>query len=689
MEVRLPGLDRAEVEELKLDGTRDEELYRMLLLAQCSALHRAMPFLFDPVGGPAELLLPTNLLHTDSLIRQLVEGIGESDWERIEIIGWLYQYYVSERKDEVIGKTVATEDIPAATQLFTPHWIVQYLVQNSLGAMWLATYPQSGIKERMDYYIKPAEQEVEVEAELRSITPRSLDPETITLLDPACGSGHILVEAYDLFKAIYLERGYLPGEVPKLILEQNLYGLDIDRRAGQLTGFALMMKGRADDPHLLDRGVQLNVMALANSKGIDIDSLGQRARMCAQEIQELIELFKHAATCGSLIQAPESVAASLPELKQLCESAGQISLASDALMQLGALLRQAELLARRYDVVVANPPYMGVNAMNARLKDFTKDHYPEAKKDLFACFIERGCTLAKERGYSAMVTMQSWMLLKAFERMRERLLMDKTVATMAHLGARAFGSITGEVVQTTAFVLQNRTCAAYHPAILRLLDGHEAQKRAALANGEHRFESIAQSEFAHIPGSPIAYWLSERLRDVFKKGIPLGKLVDARSGLVTGNNDRFLRRWWEVDVETVGFGMPSREDAARSGKKWFPLNKGGGYRRWFGNFEYVVDWEDDGRALRAYGTEDGGRRRSSTPNAHFYFREALTWSDISSGPTSFRLTPRGIIHNNVGHSAFTFAGVQRSLLAGYCNSPIVGAIADATNPTLHFEIGNF
>ena len=372
------------MEELKLDGTRDEELYRMLFLAQCSALHRAMPFLFDPVGGPAELLLPTNLLHTDSLIRQLVEGIGESDWERIEIIGWLYQYYVSERKDEVIGKTVATEDIPAATQLFTPHWIVQYLVQNSLGATWLATYPQSGIKERMDYYIEPAEQEAEVEAELRSITPSSLDPETVTLLDPACGSGHILVEAYDLFKAIYLERGYLPGEVPKLILEKNLFGLDIDRRAGQLTGFALMMKGRADDPHLLDRGVQLNVMALANSTGLGVDVARLSANgLTAQDLQELIRLFAHATTFGSLIQVSEEVEGKLPQLRRLCETAGQGAIATDGLTRLRILVRQAEMLAGRYDVVAANPPYMASKFHIPALKKFLKAHYAGYDKDLF------------------------------------------------------------------------------------------------------------------------------------------------------------------------------------------------------------------------------------------------------------------------------------------------------------------
>ena len=365
--------------ELKLSGNRDEELYRMLLVAQCNALHKAMPFLFERIGDATELLLPENLLHSDSLIRNLVNEIPEEDWQEIEIIGWLYQFYISEKKDQVIGKVVKSEDIPAATQLFTPNWIVKYMVQNSLGAQWLATYPNSPLKGQMEYYIEPAEQTDEVKAQLAAITPSQLNPEELTLIDPACGSGHILVEAYELFKAIYLERGYRQKDVAQMILEKNLFGLDIDERAAQLTGFALMMKGRADDRRLFERGVKLNVMALVDSAGFDAEALevlttnntnntnGEKNdfvgvggyELQPGELTELKRLFEHSKTFGSLIQVPEELAVKLPVLKQLSEATSQDLFVSDALKRLGPLVQQAELLASRYDAVVANPPYMG------------------------------------------------------------------------------------------------------------------------------------------------------------------------------------------------------------------------------------------------------------------------------------------------------------------------------------------
>ena len=385
-DVDLPSLDREKAVELKLDGSKDEELYRLLLRAQCNALHQAMPFLFEHSAGDAtDLLLPATLLHTDSLIRQMVEDIEESAWGQIEIIGWLYQFYISEKKDQVIGKVVASEDIPAATQLFTPNWIVKYLVQNSLGAQWLATYPHSSIREQMDYYIEPAEQTDEVKAQLKSITPSTLNSEALTLIDPASGSGHILVEAYELFRAIYLERGYRQRDVAQLILEKNLFGLDIDERAAQLTGFALMMKGRADDRRLFERGVKLNVMALVDSKGFNAERLAHGVKLsdyglAVSDLPELKRLFEHASTFGSLIQVPEELAAKLPALKQLSGATSQDLFVSDDLRRLGPLVQQAELLSAKYDAVVANPPYMGSKGMNALVKKFAKDHFPDATK---------------------------------------------------------------------------------------------------------------------------------------------------------------------------------------------------------------------------------------------------------------------------------------------------------------------
>ena len=611
-DVDLPGLDREKAVELKLDGSKDEELYRLLLKAQCNALHQAMPFLFERIGDETELLLPANVLHTGSLIYRMVESIDESAWGQIEIIGWLYQFYISEKKDQVIGNVVASEDIPAATQLFTPNWIVKYLVQNSLGAQWLATYPDSQLSEKMEYYITSAEQTDEVKAQLAVITPGTLNPEALTLIDPASGSGHILVEAYDLFKAIYLERGYRQRDVARLILEKNLFGLDIDGRAAQLTGFALMMKGRADDRRLFERGVELNVMSLVDSKGFDAERLAQCVNLPDYGLQlgdltELKRLFEHASTFGSLIQVPEGIAAKLPALKQLSEATSQDLFVSDALKRLGLLVRQAELLAGQYDAVVANPPYMGSKGMNSLVKKFAKDHFPDAKSDLFACFIKRGFTLAKDAGHNAMVTMQSWMFLSSFEKMRERMLRDKTIVTMAHMANGVMGIAFG----TAATILRNLPVSGYvadysHTSVDDLSDQRVPSEFPVRNN---RLKRVAQDEFKKIPGSPVAYWVSERVREVFDEGTLLGKLVDAKQGLATADNDQFLRRWHEVDQGKCSYDSKSRDDAAQSGKKWFPYNKGGEFKKWYGNQEYLVNWEHDGRAIRAFGTENGGRAR--------------------------------------------------------------------------------
>ena len=691
-DVDLPNFDREKAVELKLDGSKDEELYRLLLKAQCNDLHQAMPFLFERIGDETELLLPANLLHTGSLIHRMVESIDESAWGQIEIIGWLYQFYISEKKDQVIGNVVASEDIPAATQLFTPNWIVKYLVQNSLGAQWLATYPDSQLSGKMEYYIKPAEQTDEVKVQLVAITPSTLNPEALTLIDPASGSGHILVEAYDLFKAIYLERGYRQRDVAQLILEKNLFGLDIDGRAAQLTGFALMMKGRANDRRLFERGVELNVMSLVDSKGFDAERLAQSVKLAtygltASDLTELKRLFEHASTFGSLIQVPEGLAAKLPPLKQLSEATSQDLFVSDALTRLGLLVRQAEMLATQYDAVVANPPYMGSKGMNALVKKFAKDHFPDAKSDLFACFIKRGYTLAKDAGHNAMVTMQSWMFLSSFEKMRESMLREKTIKTMAHLGARAFGSISGEVVQTTACVLQNRSPQGYKPVFFRLLDGGEAEKSTALANGEKRFDTTAQDEFKKIPGSPVAYWVSERVREVFSEFPKVSAVAETKAGLTTGDNAIFQKTWHEPDITRVCFSATSREDAKGSGCKWFPCNSGGPFRKWYGNNDTVVNWWNDGNSIRTFTTPEG-RLKASPRSMDKYFSECITWNKISSGKFTVRFSPPGHIFDDTGQSAFVHepAQLERLLLClGACSS---NYFLRYLSPTLSYNKGD-
>ena len=526
VDVDLPGLDRQKAVELKLDGSKDEELYRLLLMAQCNALHQVMPFLFERIGDETELLLPGNLLHTDSLIRQLVEGIDESAWGQIEIIGWLYQFYISEKKGQVIGKVVASEDIPAATQLFTPNWIVKYLVQNSLGAQWLATYPHSSIRGQMAYYIEPAEQNEEVTAQLAAITPGTLNPEALTLIDPASGSGHILVESYDLFKAIYLERGYQKRGVAQLILEKNLFGLDIDGRAAQLTGFALMMKGRADDRRLFERSVKLNVMALVDSTGFDAERLAQRVKLADYglhlgDLTELKRLFEHATTFGSLIQVPEGLAAKLASLKRLSEVTGRDLFVSDALKQLGLLVRQAEMLAAQYDAVVANPPYMGSKFHIPILKKFLKDNYKGYEQDVFSAFIDRDLGFSKPRGRLGFMSPFVWMFISSHEHLRTRLIEEETITSLVQL---EYSGFEGATVPICTFTLQRGHVASQKGCFIRLSDfrGSDSQAPRTLGAIRNRdcgwFFEAAQDEFKKIPGSPVAYWVSDFERDLYVGG---------------------------------------------------------------------------------------------------------------------------------------------------------------------------
>ena len=691
-DVDLPGLDRDKAVELKLDGSKDEELYRLLLKAQCNALHQAMPFLFErSAGDAADLLLPAALLHTDSLIRQMVEGIDESAWDEIEIIGWLYQFYISEKKDQVIGKVVASEDIPAATQLFTPNWIVKYMVQNSLGAQWLATYPHSQLKGQMDYYIEPAEQTDEVRAQLKAITPGALNPEKLTLIDPACGSGHILVEAYDLFKAIYLERGYQKRDVAQLILEKNLFGLDIDGRAAQLAGFALMMKGRADDRRLFERGVKLNVMALVDSTDFDAERLIERVKLAdygltASDLTELKRLFEHASTFGSLIQVPEELAAKLPALKQLSEVTSQNLFVVDALKRLASLVRQAEMLTAQYDAVLANPPYMGSKFYCAVLKKFINSFYKAGKADLYASFTLRNIQFSKEPGYVGMITIPNWMFLSSFDQLRRVIFRSVPIASLVHNGRGVWGSDFG----SCSYVLIRSSLRSFNGRFLRLFD-----KQGSVASNEElkrRFHtnprfSTPNIEFKKIPGSPVAYWVSERVRAVFEEGTPLGELVDAKQGLATADNDQFLRRWHEVDHGKCSYGSESRDAAAQSGKKWFPYNKGGEFRKWYGNKDYLVNWEHDGRAIRAFGTENGGRARSRPQNTEFYFLPSVTWSFVSSSYFGVRYSDVGAVFDVGGSSAFP-SECDHLWVTGFLCSKQVYEFMRVMNPTLNFQVGN-
>lgn len=692
LDIDLPGLDASRVAELKLDGNKDEELYRELLLAQCHALNQVMPLLFEQVSDESELLLPDNLTKTDSLIRDLVSSIPEEDWSDVQIIGWLYQFYISEKKDQVIGKVVKSEDIPAATQLFTPNWIVKYLVQNSVGRLWMMAQPDSTLASEWEYYIQPAEQTDEVNAQLKQLINvrisedgDTLNPESITVLDPACGSGHILVEAYDCLKAIYLERGYRSRDIPRLILENNLYGIDIDTRAAQLASFALLMKAREDDRRLFSNPPKLNIIALQDSQPERLDAFSQdlaSTNIAQADLQELLDLFEHSSTFGSLIQVPEALAEKLPDLEKKLKTASESGdiFSQQSAQELLPLVQQAKLLGKQYDAVIANPPYMGGKGMNTELKDFAKKKFPDSKSDLFAMFIERGFVWCKDSGFNSMVTMQSWMFLSSYEAMREKLLQDRTIQTMAHLGARAFPEISGEVVQTTAFVMQGQHINGFKPVFFRLVDTGQDQKETELRSGLNRFDSTIQDDFKKIPGSPIAYWVSDKVINIFETHLKVADICNIKAGMATGNNDIHIRLWHEISIKFAVFDAENKEVVWQENKKWIPFNKGGEFKKWYGNLDYLINFDAESyKILKVSGNK--------CPSESFYFQEALTWSDVTSGSFSLRYYPSGGVFSTVGNSIFKKEIELEYLGCNLLSKPISDWLR-IINPTLHANPGD-
>jgi hypothetical protein len=718
------GLKKDRVIDLKLAGNKEGELYRLLLTAQCNALHSAMPFLFERIDDETELLLPDNLLNSDSLIRKLVNEIDEADWNEVEIIGWLYQFYISEKKDEVIGKVVATEDIPAATQLFTPNWIVKYLVQNTLGRHWLATYPQSALRQQMEYYIEPAEQTPEVQEQLKAITPTSLNPEALTLLDPACGSGHILVEAYDLFRAIYQERGYRAKDIPALILQKNLFGMEIDDRAAQLAAFALMMKARADDRRIFDSEAKPNILAFEDSQGMNANeiayalnapinkddvpneylfeeiqeekdglfskkALAEKGHVSQGDIAALLELFENAKTFGSLIQVPAKLAAKLPEIeKRLDEVLTHGDLTHASAHVLKPLLRQLYFLGRKYSCVVANPPYLSRKGMTDLLKEFAKQAYANLTADVFAMFIKRCADLAQRHGLLGFVTPYVWMFIDSYEKLRTFLLSDTRLTSLVQLEYNAFEPAC---VPVCAFVLANSPGNHEIGTFISLSDfkGHDNQPPRtleAIRNKQCKWRyDVSTAGFLRIPGSPYAYRLSPRCLKAYSRCELLTHYADVKEGLNTGDNDQFFRFWYEVDNSGILFGCKDSVSASASGKKWFPCNKGGGFRKWYGNNDNVINWCNDGHAIRNL-RNDKGKVVSAVRNTQYYFRSGLTWSGVGSSGFSVRWFDNGFVFNSVGRSLFPFDNAQ--YLLGFLNSRVCSDLIGTLSPTLNFSVGD-
>lgn len=678
------------------------EAYRLLLVAACNGWSGAMPFLFEGVDDASELLMPEDLLSADGVLARMRAALSDAVAQDVEAIGWLYQFYIAEKKDEVFAGLkknikVTPENIPAATQLFTPHWIVRYLVENSLGRLWLLNRPDSGLAAHMPYYIAPAEAETDF--------LRVASPEELRLCDPACGSGHMLTYAFDLLHRIYEEAGYDPGEIPGLILRHNLYGIEIDERAGALAAFALVMKAAQALPagrrrRFLRAPVLPNVTVLEEVRFRPdeleryIAVVGDAAvrDLFTPALRETLTQFAEAKNFGSLIRPV------LPDPAEARRRLKARGVGNDLMLahihrDVIRVLHQAEMLSPRYHVVVANPPYMGGGGMNPRLKNWAKDNYPESKSDLYAMFMERALELALPRGLMSMINMQSWMFLSSYERLRQAIFTRSTLLTMAHLGERAFDTIGGAVVSTTAFIIAHAQQGDLAGEYIDLTSGRsEAEKKealleAAVSAGSPVRYRVPQSGFSQIPGQAMGYWVSQQVARTFADMPALGTIAKPRQGLATSDNGRFLRYWAEVSKARIGLGFTDRASARASAKRWFPCLKGGSYRKWYGNNDLMVNWEDDGREIMSFAGELYGSPTRTIKNIPFYFREGATWSTISSDPLAMRYTPAGAISETKGAVCFADDHATLNEIIGLGNSPLPALYLSALSPTLDYHEG--
>ena len=694
--------EQQQIVTLKNDNKLDEA-FRLLFLKQCAALGDCLPRLFEQVDDYMPLLLALSFTDKDGVVCHLVNDIPESDWQdAVQIVGWLYQYYNTEPKEQVFANLkknikISAENIPAATQLFTPDWIVRYMVENSLGRLWSEGHPDFD-KSEWKYYLDEAPQEPQVAQQLAELRKgyAALTPEDIKCIDPCMGSGHILAYLFDVLMQIYRSAGYTDRDAAASIVEHNLYGLDIDDRAAQMAYFVVMMKGCHYDSRFLRRHLNPHVYAIQESGELTTDALGRLGRQ-ESTARALLDGFKNAKEYGSILQ-PKVTLAELDALQeQLREVDGASDMGSltDQLVAgqivnvLYPLIEQARMLVQKYDVVVTNPPYMGGSGMNARLSDYVKKVYPDSKSDLFAVFIERCAQMDKRGGYQAMITQHAWMFLSSFEKLRAKLQLIDTV-NMAHLGARGFDEIGGEVVQTTSFVMRSSHTKGYKGTYCRLIDGDSEKAKADMfVSGENRYV-IEQSDFSKISGEPIAYWASETLRSILASETKLKNLGRVTLGMRTGDNTRFLRLWHEVSIDKFCYNADSAESAQSSGAKWFPYNKGGEFRKWYGNTESVVNWENDGYEIkentrRTY-PQLGDNLGWKITSEDKYFTRGIAWSRISSTNFGVRICESNLIFDTNAPMFFPGKDDWLDYIAGCLCTKISSKILSILNPTLTFQV---
>lgn len=716
-------IDREIVYRLQ-DSNDTEDLYRYLLVKQCNQLGKIMPNVFEEIADYTELLLPDKLLAEGSVIRDLVEEIEEYDWKielneeeqkrepekgehGIEIIGWLYQYYISEKKDEVVGMNknmISKEDIPAATQLFTPKWIVKYMVENSLGRLWLESHPNEELKAQWKYYLEEAQQDPEVQKQLDALKDPNLNPEDIKVLDPAMGSGHILVYAFDVLYDIYLSAGYSEREIPTLILEKNLYGLDIDDRAGQLATFALLMKARSKNRRIFRNKPKMNLCSIQESNDIPKEAIEYlvnpketelEKHFHREDVEYLIEVFHDAKEYGSILEVKkidfDTIEKRIEEIRNdVPEDLFELQYREVILEKIPPLIKQAKIMSQKYDVVCTNPPYMGRKYINTKLREYIDDNFYKVRVDLFSVFIERNYNYAKFNGHLGFMTPFVWMFITSYEELREKMINEKSITSLVQL---EYSGFTEATVPVCTFTLRNiHTGESGEYVSLSDFKGADKQPLKTLeaaANREVNYRFTVKSDsFINIPGKPIAYWANPNLIEAFEKGKPMNSIVEPKQGLVTADNNRFLRLWHEVNYNKINFQCKSIEDSLNSKAKWFPYNKGGPKRQWYGNYDYIVNWENDGFEIRNF-KDASGKVRSRPQNTNYYFREAITWSLITSGGFSIRYRKMGSIHDVAGMSAFSNNHDKLMYILGIMSTKISNYVFKILNPTINLPVGDF
>lgn len=677
-----------------LDGkspSRDPqgEAYSLLVVAACNYWNKAMPFLFQRIDDYTELLMPDDLLSGNSILSLTREAMTPDACEDVEVIGWLYQFYISEKKDEVFdglkkNKKITPENIPAATQLFTPHWIVRYLVENSLGRLWLLNRPGSKLIQQMDYYIKPEQAETDF--------LRISKPEEIKICDPACGSGHMLTYAFDLLYAIYEEEGYEPAEIPEKILTNNLYGIEIDERAGELAAFALTMKARSKQRRFFNKGVKPNICVLENVH-FDGNELKDYMDFVGRDLftaplQTTLRQFEEADNFGSLIRPDVTDVDGMLRILESKNVSGQlfISMTHQKVLQ---ALRQADYLSPKYHVVIANPPYMGARNMTGRLSTWLKDNYPDVKSDLFSAFIVRNSELTLADGQLGFMSPFVWMFISSYEALRDFLINQKTITSLVQL---EYSGFDGATVPICTFTVQNSHLPNFKGGYVRLSDfrGSENQGPRTLEAVKNPkcgwFYRASANDFRKIPGEPIAYWATPNQRSAFDKFPAIGSWAPVKQGLATADNNRFVRTWNEISINKLGLGYESTDQTQNSKHKWFPYNKGGDFRKWYGNFEFVVLWENDGHEIRNF-ADDSGYIRSRAQNTNYYFKQGVTWTFISSSKFGVRYAPSGSVFDVAGSSAFPPVKYAKRLTA-FLASNLSWGLLKLLNPTLNFQVGN-